>query len=152
MMKFNWGTGNFIFIVVFFIVIFSFIYYTTTQQINLVEEDYYEKEIKFQEQIDRIHNARPYEDQFTVKQNGHGLRIELERQGFLQGVQRRLGQIAPVEAVDIADSGLKLGHIVGELMFFKPLAFRRVAKTDQGKTVLEGLLRQQLREDKTLLL
>jgi len=66
--KFNWGTGIFLFILLFFVLLFSFVYFTTTQKINLVEDDYYEKELKFQEQIDKKHNAEPYSEQFRFHQ------------------------------------------------------------------------------------
>ncbi|MCK5078307.1 MAG: FixH family protein, partial [Bacteroidales bacterium] len=43
--KINWGTGILIFLVIFFIAIFSFVYFSFQLQINLVEDDYYPKEI-----------------------------------------------------------------------------------------------------------
>ena len=74
-MKFNWGTGILLFIILFFVVIFSFVYFTTTQKINLVEEDYYEKELMFQQQIDRKKNTKPFIDHFIVRQHEDALAI-----------------------------------------------------------------------------
>jgi len=56
-MKINWGTGILIFILVFLATIISFVVFTTTQKINLVEEDYYPKELNFDEQIDKNTNT-----------------------------------------------------------------------------------------------
>lgn len=55
--KFNWGTGIFLVIIVFFILIFSFIYYASTFKINLVEDNYYEKELKYEEHITKLRNT-----------------------------------------------------------------------------------------------
>ena len=56
-MKFNWGHGIAAFIGFFFIAIFSFIFFTLQFETNLVEEDYYPKEIAYQEKIDKMHNT-----------------------------------------------------------------------------------------------
>jgi hypothetical protein len=55
-MKFNWGTGIFIFIVLFLLTIFGFVYFSSTQLVNLVEEDYYPKELAYDEQIEKMSN------------------------------------------------------------------------------------------------
>jgi len=67
-MKFNWGTGIFIFLIIFFVFIFSFIYYATKQKVNLVEDNYYEKELAFQDQIDKNKNTEPFKDLITFIQ------------------------------------------------------------------------------------
>lgn len=55
---FNWGTGIFIFLMIFLITIFSFIYFSYQQQTDLVEEDYYPKEIEYQKQIEKMNNLK----------------------------------------------------------------------------------------------
>jgi hypothetical protein len=52
--KITWGTGIFIFLVIFFIAIFSFIIFAFQQNNDLVEDDYYPKEITYQDHIDKI--------------------------------------------------------------------------------------------------
>jgi hypothetical protein len=56
-MKFNWGTGIFAFIVVFLLALATFIYWTTTLDYDLVEKDYYPKELDYNTQIEKESNT-----------------------------------------------------------------------------------------------
>jgi hypothetical protein len=56
-MKFNWGTGIFIVIVIFLIAVIAFFIFINTLDINLVEDNYYEKELVYQERIEKINNT-----------------------------------------------------------------------------------------------
>ena len=56
-MKFNWGTGIFIFLVLFILGIIAFYVYITNLDIKLVEDNYYEKELAYQQKIDKINNT-----------------------------------------------------------------------------------------------
>jgi len=51
--KLNWGSGIAIFYGVFFITVLLFVFYTFYLNWDLVTEDYYKKEITYQEQIDK---------------------------------------------------------------------------------------------------
>jgi nitrogen fixation protein FixH len=57
-------------ITVFFIIAFSgliaFIVFATTQHVDLVRSDYYEEEVRFQEQLDRVNRTRQIAGQVTV--------------------------------------------------------------------------------------
>ena len=63
----NWGTGILIFIVIFFIAIFSFLYFSFQQQIDLVEEDYYPREIAYQKQIDKINKLEKLGEKISIQ-------------------------------------------------------------------------------------
>lgn len=65
-MKFNWGSGIFIFLVIFFISIFTFLYIAFNNDIELVEEDYYPKELNYQQQIDKQDNLKQLGDQINI--------------------------------------------------------------------------------------
>ena len=67
-MKINWGTGIFIFLVIFFIAIFSFIIFAFQQKTDLVEDDYYPKEITYQDQIDKISNMEDLGEKISLEQ------------------------------------------------------------------------------------
>lgn len=54
--NFNWGHGIIVFLVIFFILAFSFIFFSLTQQKDLVVDDYYPREIVYQEHIDKVQN------------------------------------------------------------------------------------------------
>jgi hypothetical protein len=56
-MKFNWGTGIFIVLTVFILAIIAFFIFINSLDVNLVEDNYYEKELAYQEMIDKINNT-----------------------------------------------------------------------------------------------
>ena len=66
-MKFHWGTGIFIFIVLFVITCGVFLYYATTQRFSLVEEDYYPKELRYEEKLVKMRNANGLSMPLQVK-------------------------------------------------------------------------------------
>ncbi len=51
--RLNWGHKLFIFTVLFMILISSMVYYMYNQHVDLVDTDYYEKGIKYQDEIDK---------------------------------------------------------------------------------------------------
>lgn len=68
-MKWNWGTKLTVAIVLFMSLILSFVYRSTLHQVNLVEEDYYPKGLKYQERIDEIKNAKPFFGDAKISQS-----------------------------------------------------------------------------------
>ncbi len=77
-MKINWGTG----IVIAFIAFISFImYFIINMNINkkydhdLVTEDYYKKELEFQNDIDKETNAKNLAENLSWKKTSEGLII-----------------------------------------------------------------------------
>lgn len=71
-LKISWGTGLFIVIVVFVLSVAATFYFTLQQKTDLVEKDYYPKEIAYQEQIDRINNARALEQDIVIDRLDEG--------------------------------------------------------------------------------
>lgn len=63
----SWGTGIVIVIVIFFIVVLGTVAFTTTIDVNLVTENYYEKELKHQNLIDKIKRTNNLPAQVSVK-------------------------------------------------------------------------------------
>lgn len=57
-MKPNWGTGIFIVIILFILGVVGFFIWSSNLDINLVEDDYYEKELAYQARIDKIRNTQ----------------------------------------------------------------------------------------------
>lgn len=57
MIKFNWGTGIFIVIVLIFGGVIAFFIYSSYLDVNLVETNYYEKELVYEQRIEKIRNA-----------------------------------------------------------------------------------------------
>ena len=50
-MKFNWGTGILIFLILFLLAAAVFIVFAMKQEVNLVHEDYYEKGVDYEAQM-----------------------------------------------------------------------------------------------------
>lgn len=57
-MKFNWGTGIFITIVIFLIGMITLVVISSMQPLNLVTPDYYPKGIDYQQQINKIERTK----------------------------------------------------------------------------------------------
>jgi len=57
-MKFNWGTGIFITLVIFLIGMITLVIISSMQPLNLVTPDYYPKGIDYQQQINKIEKTK----------------------------------------------------------------------------------------------
>ena len=55
--KWNWGTGIFLSIVIFMMILIGLVYVFMNQDVDLVTKNYYGKELKYQGQIDKINNT-----------------------------------------------------------------------------------------------
>ena len=66
-MKWNWGTGIFIVIVLFLGACVVFIIYSQHQKWSLVEEDYYPRELRHEEKLVKMRNANALTMQLQVK-------------------------------------------------------------------------------------
>jgi len=64
--KFNWGTGIFIFIVLFIMSMISVIIFSFNQQVNLVTPEYYPKGVLYQDHITKIKNASLLKDNIRL--------------------------------------------------------------------------------------
>lgn len=77
----NWGWKIAITYTLFAVMTLAFVFFAATKKVNLVEEDYYEKEIKYQEQIERIKNARELSDAFIIMYNTNNALLSLHYAG-----------------------------------------------------------------------
>jgi len=64
--KFNWGTGIFIFISLFLLANAVVIYKSFQQKYDLVEKEYYPQGLEYQKQIDRFANANSLKDSIRI--------------------------------------------------------------------------------------
>lgn len=69
MKKFNWGWGIFLTCLTFILFISSLVYRASREKIEFVTENYYDKELKFQDQIDHSQNAEKLSEKIKVSQN-----------------------------------------------------------------------------------
>jgi len=73
--KFNWGTGIFIFIALFLLACSFVIYMSFQQKYDLVEEEYYPQGLEYQKQIDRFANANSLTGKIEITEVSDGLQI-----------------------------------------------------------------------------
>lgn len=78
-MKFNWGTGIFLFLVVFVVALLSFVFFASQQQINLVHQDYYEKGVDYTEQMQANERGQNFLASIFTEEKTDQLLIRLDR-------------------------------------------------------------------------
>ena len=74
-MKFNWGWGIVIALTLFITMILQFVVRSFNERIDLVSDDYYEKELDYQSTIDKEKNLNLLVDEMEIKTSPDGLRI-----------------------------------------------------------------------------
>ncbi len=65
--KFNWGTGIFIFIVLFIITMIGIIIFSFNQKVNLVTPEYYPKGVKYEDHITKVKNTSLLKDKIHLE-------------------------------------------------------------------------------------
>jgi hypothetical protein len=74
-MKLSWGKGIAITIVFFMIITFVMVGISFMQKNDLVANNYYEKELKYQEQIDIKRNSALLKESVSLMQNGNIIEV-----------------------------------------------------------------------------
>ena len=64
--KFNWGTGILIVMVIFMIITVSTVVYLMNQKVDLVTDNYYANELKYQQQIDKMNRTNIVGDDVKI--------------------------------------------------------------------------------------
>ena len=77
-MKFNWGTGIFIFLALFLLASAAFIVFAFRQDVNLVHKDYYEKGVDYTQQMDVNTRSVQFENDLNVEMGNDFLIIDVE--------------------------------------------------------------------------
>ena len=75
MKKFNWGTGIFIYILLFFFAAIVFIIWTLGLDFNLVEKDYYPKGLQYEVMKKKIINTDGLVEKLTASITSENIRI-----------------------------------------------------------------------------
>lgn len=71
MKKFNWGWGIVLVCAAFVLFISSLVYRASKEKVELVTDNYYEKELKFQDQIDQRKNATLLSEDISLSHNAN---------------------------------------------------------------------------------
>jgi len=81
-MKFNWGTGIFIFLIIFVLSILSFVFFAFQQDVNLVHEEYYQKGVDFDNERGMRERAKLEDYRFSIGQNKELVNISIDETYF----------------------------------------------------------------------
>lgn len=77
-MKFNWGTGIFIFLILFLLACTAFMIFAFNQDVNLVHKDYYKKGVDYTEQMNVEARSVIYNSALQTRFNDEFLIVEFE--------------------------------------------------------------------------
>ena len=78
-LKISWGTGIVIAFVIFMGGIITIAVYLMNQDVNLVADDYYDQEIKYQQQIDRIKRTKKLDEKNIIAFNGTTVNVTIPK-------------------------------------------------------------------------
>lgn len=117
-MKFNWGTGIVILIILFLIISFAMIFHFMNQKVDLVTDNYYEKTLVYQNQIDEAERTK-----------------EINKEIELEYLNNQLKFTFPVSVI-----GNMKG---GEIYFYRPSDSNKDFKTtfqlnENGESLLDA--------------
>ncbi|QIA09709.1 FixH family protein [Draconibacterium halophilum] len=76
-MKFNWGTGIFLFLALFLAGSAVFIVFAVRQPVNLVHKNYYEKGVDHTDQMNVDARSKPFTRSFEVAMNNEAFVINI---------------------------------------------------------------------------
>lgn len=77
-MKFNWGTGILIFLILFLMACAAFIIFAMRQDVNLVHKDYYEKGVDYTDKMNVDVRSIPFEDKIQIDDENEYLLIRFD--------------------------------------------------------------------------
>lgn len=77
-MKFNWGTGIFMFLALFLLASAAFIIFAVRQDVNLVHKDYYEKGVDYTEQMNVNSRSAEFKNAFSATLQNDFLKIDID--------------------------------------------------------------------------
>ena len=75
-LKINWGGGIVIAIIVMVMGMSTLVFIATRQDFYLVDKDYYQKAVNYQQQIDKIENANALKEKVTIKYSDRSLQVQ----------------------------------------------------------------------------
>jgi len=96
-MRINWGTGITVFYLTFMATMLLMVYRSTQQDINLVVDNYYEKDLSYQSHLDRINNTRSLKTDLKIDYQKEG---DIVRFIFPEEIEKVAGEVLLYRASD----------------------------------------------------
>ena len=81
-MKMNWGTGLAIWLIIFVTAILSFVFFAFQQDVNLVNKEYYQKGVHFDDLRIERERGKSQEQNFSVNQEGENVTLTFDNDYF----------------------------------------------------------------------
>ncbi len=81
-MKMNWGTGLAIWLIVFVTAILSFVFFAFHQDVNLVNKEYYQKGVHFDDIRLAREKGKSQEQNITINQEGENVTLTFDKDYF----------------------------------------------------------------------
>ena len=97
-MKFTWGKAIFLVMTVFVLLMASFMYRAAFNQEELVAEDYYAQELRYQEEIDKLNRTAALQGKVQLVLDGSNLRIQWPHELHAKAVEGELYLQRPSDA------------------------------------------------------
>lgn len=94
-MKLNWGTGIAIFIVIFVLGILTLVFKSSMQRIDLVSEDYYPRELKYQDEIDAMNRALSLSEEVFIQQDNNHVTVVFPKSMLADSIKGKVDLYRP---------------------------------------------------------
>ena len=94
MMSFNWGRGIFLVIILFLGACAAFMIYSRTQKWTMVEEDYYPKELRHEEVLEKMRNFNSLQEPMLFQFTQNSLLRSNARE--FETLQAKLGMLGAI--------------------------------------------------------
>lgn len=108
-MKFNWGTGIFVFLAIFLIACGIFITFAMRQQVNLVHQDYYEKGVDYSEQMKVDERSKPFSHSLKTKSTDQFFIIDVDKSLVAKMDSGTVHMFRPSDKTKDISSSFKVG-------------------------------------------
>jgi hypothetical protein len=73
--KISWGIGITITIIVFMLISFWLIYFSFSQEVNLVRDDYYQAEVQFDNKLESINRTEKLDEKLLISLEGKNIKL-----------------------------------------------------------------------------
>lgn len=108
MKKFNWGHGIAIFLVIFLMLNVAAVLYTFSQDVELVTDNYYEKELKYEEQLIQERRGMDLSDSLKIELDKLNLVINYPKSLLKQNIKGNIHLYRPDQKK--FDYNIKIEH------------------------------------------
>lgn len=109
----NWGRGITLFIIAFIVTMLSMVYIAFRQSNEMIEDNYYDREIKYQEIIDAKTNLQPLIGEFILADSNQFIWLQLPSAAAGNITDGELRMIKMDQAA--ADNTLKISQAVTKI-------------------------------------